>query len=203
MARTQSIASLPCKIVLGDLIQPLFKNSFYHQGFFAVKRRAVFILGAMWWALVRGWRSDCVVGGMETCFQCRKAHNHYAKCEAFHFAPRLFFMFLFLIPFTIRQQCIIFPINFPLNRYAFAIFDSQLLFNVVKNGKRPTNTHFALADLLTLQLSCSRCSLSSRRRRSCHCMSRSPDVGGALRRWHLAPRALRPGSARFHQRVGG
>ena len=24
------------------------KKSFYHQGFFAVKRRAVFILGAMW-----------------------------------------------------------------------------------------------------------------------------------------------------------
>ena len=30
------------------------KKSFYHQGFFAVKRRAVFILGAMWIALVRG-----------------------------------------------------------------------------------------------------------------------------------------------------
>ena len=29
-------------------------KSFYHQGFFAVKRRAVFILGAMWNALVRG-----------------------------------------------------------------------------------------------------------------------------------------------------
>ena len=39
------------------------------QGFFAVKRRAVFILGAMWKALVRGWRRECVVGGMETCFQ--------------------------------------------------------------------------------------------------------------------------------------
>ena len=25
-----------------------FKKLFYHQGFFAVKRRAVFILGAMW-----------------------------------------------------------------------------------------------------------------------------------------------------------
>ena len=61
LSRMRSIASLPCKIVLGDLIQPLFKNSFYHQGFFAVKRRAVFILGAMWWALVRGWRSDCAL----------------------------------------------------------------------------------------------------------------------------------------------
>ena len=50
-------------------IQPLFKKSFYYQGFFVVKRRAVFILGAMWWALVRGWRMDCVVGSMETRFQ--------------------------------------------------------------------------------------------------------------------------------------
>ena len=32
----------------GRLIQPFFKNSFYHQGFFAVKRRAVFIFGAKW-----------------------------------------------------------------------------------------------------------------------------------------------------------
>ena len=39
------------------------------QGFFAVKRRAVFILVAKWKALVRGWRRECVVGGMETCFQ--------------------------------------------------------------------------------------------------------------------------------------
>ena len=54
---------------LRDLIQPPSKKSFYHQGFFAVKRRAVFILGAMWKALVRGWWRDCVVGGMETRFQ--------------------------------------------------------------------------------------------------------------------------------------
>ena len=38
-----------------------------------------------------------------------------ARCEAFHFAPRLFFMFLSLIPFTILQQYIIYPPrNFPL-----------------------------------------------------------------------------------------
>ena len=30
---------------------------------------AVFILGVKWIALVRGWRRDCVVGGMETRFQ--------------------------------------------------------------------------------------------------------------------------------------
>ena len=51
-----------------------FDAVFYQEimlssGFFAVKRRAVFILGAMWIALVRGWRKDCVVGGMETRFQ--------------------------------------------------------------------------------------------------------------------------------------
>ena len=61
--------SLPMKFRFGRLIQPLFKKSCCHQGFFAVKRRAVFILGAMWIALVRGWRRECVVGGMETRFQ--------------------------------------------------------------------------------------------------------------------------------------
>ena len=85
------------------------KKLFYHQGFFAVKRRVVFILGAKWIALVRGWRRDCVVGGMETRFQWRKAHSRSAKCEAFHVAPRLFFMFLFLVPFTIRPHCLILP----------------------------------------------------------------------------------------------
>ena len=88
------------------------KKSCYHQGFFAVKRREVFILGAKWIALVRGWRRDCVVGGMETRFQWRKTHNHTAKSEAFHIASRLFFMFLFFTPFTIRQHCIIYPQEF-------------------------------------------------------------------------------------------
>ena len=35
-------------LVLGDLMRFFFKKPFYHQGFFAVKRRAVFILGAKW-----------------------------------------------------------------------------------------------------------------------------------------------------------
>ena len=39
---------------LGDLMRFFTKNSFYHQGFFAVKRRVVFILGAKWKALVEG-----------------------------------------------------------------------------------------------------------------------------------------------------
>ncbi len=56
-------------IVLGSLMRFFTKNLFYHQCFFAVKRRVVFILGAKWKALVRGWWRDCVVGGMETRFQ--------------------------------------------------------------------------------------------------------------------------------------
>ena len=51
-----------------------FDAVFYQEiilssGVFRRERRAVFILGAMWIALVRGWRRDCVVGGMETRFQ--------------------------------------------------------------------------------------------------------------------------------------
>ena len=112
--RTWNITSLPkCWLSSWEIWCGFFtKKSCYHQGFFAMKRRAVFILGAMWIALVRGWRRDCVVGGMETRFQWRKAHNPYAKCEAFHIAPRLFFMFLFFIPLTIRQQSIIYPHKF-------------------------------------------------------------------------------------------
>ena len=56
-------------IVLRNLMRLFTKKSYYHQGFFAVKRRAVFILGAKWTTLVRGWRRDCVVGGMGTRFQ--------------------------------------------------------------------------------------------------------------------------------------
>ena len=50
-----------------------------------------------------------------------KAHSRTAKCEAFHVAPRLFFMFLFLITFTIRQQCIIYPLEFPTVPTSFRI----------------------------------------------------------------------------------
>ena len=90
----------------------LIETNHNFQGFFAVKRRTVFILGAKGKALVRGWRRDCVVGGMETRFQWRKAHSRTAKCDAFQVAPRLFFMFLFLVPFTIRQQWMIYPLKF-------------------------------------------------------------------------------------------
>ena len=124
---------------LGNLIRPPSKKSCYHQGFFAVKRRAVFILGAMWWALVRGWRRDCVVGGMGTRFQWRKAHSRTAKCEAFHIAPRPFFMFLFFIPFTIRQQSIIYPHKFstdPIPAYTHQISNGISLRLLRDYGKK-------------------------------------------------------------------
>ena len=57
-----------------------YRGIIVSSGVFRSERREVFILGAMWWALVRGWRRDCVVGGMETRFQWRKAHSPSAKC---------------------------------------------------------------------------------------------------------------------------
>ena len=102
----------------GLFLFALSDNLISKYWFFAVKRRAVFILGAKWIALVRGWRRDCVVGGMETRFQWRKTHSRTAKCEAFHVAPRLFFMFLFLIPFTTRQQYIIYPQEFSTDSFS-------------------------------------------------------------------------------------
>ncbi|MEE0454064.1 MAG: hypothetical protein UDD86_07215, partial [Sodaliphilus sp.] len=43
------------------------------------------------------------------------ANKKRPKCEAFHIAPGLFFMFLFFIPFTILQQCIIYPHKFSID----------------------------------------------------------------------------------------
>ena len=46
-----------------------YHKYYFNQGFLELKRRAVFILGAKWKALVRGWWRDCVVCGMETRFR--------------------------------------------------------------------------------------------------------------------------------------
>ena len=126
---------------LGNLMRFFTKKSFYYQGFFSVKRRAVFILGAKWIALVRGWRRDCVFGGMETRFQWRKAHSRTAKCEAFHFVPRLFFIFLFLIPFTIRQHCIIYPQECSTEPKKFNRFNKKIRANL---WFRQMNTNYTM-----------------------------------------------------------
>ena len=66
------------------------------QGFFAVKRRAVFILVAKWKALVRGWRRECVVGGMETCFQWRKVAQSLRQMRSIpHCSKAVFNVFVF------------------------------------------------------------------------------------------------------------
>ena len=54
-------------IMSGREVSRPYHNIILIRGF--SPRRAVFILGAKWKALVRGWRRDCVVGGMETRFQ--------------------------------------------------------------------------------------------------------------------------------------
>ena len=54
-------------IVSGREVSSPYHNIILIRGF--SPRRAVFILGAKWKALVRGWRRVCAVGGMETRFQ--------------------------------------------------------------------------------------------------------------------------------------
>ena len=76
--------------------------------------------------MLRIWRRDCALSVIGNEFPCRQPHNPSAKCEAFHIAPRLFFMFLFLIPFTIRQQCIIYPQKFPTEPQKFNRFNKKI-----------------------------------------------------------------------------
>ena len=66
-------------------------KSFYHQGFFAVKRRAVFILGAKWIALVRGWRRDCVVGGMGNSFPMTQSAQSHRQMRSIPHCPKAVF----------------------------------------------------------------------------------------------------------------
>ena len=59
---------------------------------------------------------DCVVGGMETVSNDAKRTVAPPNAKHSTLLQGCFFMFLFLIPFTIRQHCIIYaPSNFPLN----------------------------------------------------------------------------------------
>ena len=100
-------------IVLGSLMRFFYQEFILSSVFFRRETASGFYP----WGKVEGPRKRVAegLGGwrMETRFQWRKAHSRTAKCEAFHFASRLFFMFLFLIPFTIRQRCIIYPQKFP------------------------------------------------------------------------------------------
>ena len=112
LSRTRNIASLPCEIVLGDLTQLL--KSFFSSGVFRRETASGFY---PWGNVVipreRVAEGLCGLAAWELVSNDANPHNPYAKCEAFHIAPRLFFMFLFLIPFTIQQQCIIYSQKFP------------------------------------------------------------------------------------------
>ena len=112
LARTRSIASLPYKIVLGDLIQLFSKKSFCHHGFFAVKRRAVFILWTKWIALLRGWRMGLCGWRHGNSFPMTQSAQSLRQMRSIPRCSKAVFMFLFLITFTIRQQCIIYPQDF-------------------------------------------------------------------------------------------
>ena len=102
--RTRSVASQPCKIVLGNLMRPPSKKSFCHQGFFAVKRRAVFILGAKWKALVEGGGGIVWLAAWKLVSNDAKRTVAPPNAKPSTLLQGCFFMFLFLIPPTIRQQ---------------------------------------------------------------------------------------------------
>ena len=71
-------------IVLENLMRLFTKKSFYYQGFFAVKRRAVFILGEKWkvsgfcfWSspwIIKGWGARKKCGGSPST----NLHTHKA-----------------------------------------------------------------------------------------------------------------------------
>ena len=99
-------------IVLSNLMRFFYQEIILSSGVFRRETASGFYP----WGKVEGPRKRVAEGlcGWRhgNSFPCRKAHSRTAKCEAFHIAPRLFFMFLFLIPFTIRQHCIIYPQEF-------------------------------------------------------------------------------------------
>ena len=117
MARTRSIASLPCKIVLGDVIQTSFQKIMLSSGVFRRETASGFY---PWGNVVSprkrvavglcGWRH----GNSFPTPQSAQSHRQMRSIP--HCSKAVFFMFLFLIPFTIRQQHIIYaPRNFPLS----------------------------------------------------------------------------------------
>ena len=61
------------------------------------------------------------------------------RCQCF--AKRLFFMFLFLIPFTIRQHCIIYPQEFSTEPKKFNRFNKKIRANL---WFRQMNTNYTM-----------------------------------------------------------
>ena len=77
---------------------------------FRRERRAVFILGAMWKALVRGWRMGLCGWRHGNLFPMTQSAQSHRQMRSIPLCPKaVFYVFVFLIPLTIRQQCIIYP----------------------------------------------------------------------------------------------
>ena len=101
---SRSVASLPCKIVFGRFDAAFYQEIMLSSGVFRRETASGFYP----WCKVDSPRKRVAEGlcgwrhGNSFPMSQSAQHSRTAKCEAFHFAPRLFFVFLFLIPFTIR-----------------------------------------------------------------------------------------------------
>ncbi len=94
LTRTRSIASLPCKIVW-EIDTTSFQEFILSSGVFRRETASGFY---PWGNVVspRKRVAEGLCGWRHGNFSnAAKSHNPSAKCEAFHVAPRLFFMFLF------------------------------------------------------------------------------------------------------------
>ena len=75
--------------------KPLFKKSFYYQGFFNKKRRVVFILGAKWIALVRGWRRIVWLAAWKLFPMTQSAQSHRQMRSIPRCSKAVFYVFCF------------------------------------------------------------------------------------------------------------
>ena len=146
MVRTRSIASLPCKIVWGDLTHNLLTRN---HVFIRVFRRET-ASGFYPWGKVDsprkrvaeglcGWRHG------NSFPMAQNAQSHRQMRSIPHCSKAVFLCFCFFIPFTIRQQCIIYPHKFstdPIPAYTHQIpngislhlFRDNLYIISTKNG---------------------------------------------------------------------
>ena len=115
----RSIAYQPSKIVLRNLMRFFTKKSCYNQGFFAVKRRAVFILGSKWVALVRGWRMGLCGWRHGNSFPMTQSAHSLCQMRSIPHCPKaVFYVFVFYSIHNSAIKLIIAPpCFFPLNPF--------------------------------------------------------------------------------------
>ena len=88
-------------------------------------------LGAMWNATHLAVRLCALRHWKRVPMPLTTQSLRHPLTRVFHFAPRLFFMFLFLIPFTIRQQCIIYPHKFSIDSCLFCAWWCLIAFGAI------------------------------------------------------------------------